>query len=74
MATLLTNKTIYHTQPLNMNFVKPLSYDFRVVEWMKEGKVSKVTLQVQVWEHDEFGNGNLINTWTDVERIQIPLP
>ncbi len=80
MATTLISKKIYHPQssltppPIEFPFVKPLTYDFRVVEWMKEGKVSKVTLQVQVWEHDEYGSGTVVQYWKDVERIQIPLP
>jgi hypothetical protein len=80
MATTLVSKKIYTLPsvlpppPIETPFVKPLSYEFRVVEWMKQGKVSKVTLQFQVWEHDEYGSGTCIQYWTDVERIQIPLP
>lgn len=57
----------------NMTFVKPLSYEFRVVEYMKEDKVEKVALQVQVWEHDNNGDGFVVQDWTTIERVQIPL-
>jgi hypothetical protein len=52
---------------------KPVSYEFRVVEFMKDGKVDKVGLQVQVWEHDNYGIGHVIQDWKAVERVQITL-
>lgn len=57
---------------LQFTFPKPLSYEFRVAEHIDdEGKILKVGLQVQVWEHDEFGSGNVAYPWTDVERVKI---
>jgi hypothetical protein len=45
-----------------VQILKPLSYDFRVAEYVdKAGNVKKVGLQVQV-KRD----------WTDVERVQLP--
>lgn len=54
-------------------FPKPLSYDFRVAEHMNaDGTIAKVGLQVQIWEHDEFGVGIVKQYWSDVERVQVP--
>ena len=49
---------------------KPLSYEFRVVEHMKDGQIVKVGLQYQVWEHDPYGVGIVKHQWKDVERVQ----
>ena len=74
MITLST-KQIYATpQPqatMPVQFVKPLSYEFRVAEYTKDGKITKVRLQVQVSEHDEYGVGNVKEYWKDVERISL---
>lgn len=73
----LTYKQIYlpviapPTPPAQtLNFVKPVSYEFRVAETVDNGKVTKVRLQVQIWEHDEFGVGTVIQYWQDVPRAQ----
>jgi hypothetical protein len=50
--------------------VKSVSYEFRVVEHMKDGHIVKVGLQYQVWEHDNYGTGNVKLAWTDVKRVQ----
>lgn len=53
-------------------FVKPLSYEFRVAEFIDEaGNIEKVKLQVQVWEHDEYGSGVVKQFWHDVPRLKI---
>ena len=53
-------------------FVKPVSYEFRVAEFVDdEGKVERVKLQMQVWEHDEYGSGTVKHYWSDVPRIKI---
>lgn len=52
------------------SFVKPLSYEFRVHETVEAGKVTKVKLQVQIWEHDEYGSGIVKQRWQDVPRAQ----
>jgi hypothetical protein len=51
---------------------KPLSYKFRVAEYGKGGEVVKVGLQVQTWEHDNYGTATLKKDWTDVERVRLP--
>ena len=78
----LTNKKIYITPPapfpppappaIIVEFVKPLSYNFRVAENIDEkGNVIKVGLQVEVWEHDEYGVGTIKYTWADVPRVKL---
>ena len=49
---------------------KPLSYEFRVVEYVEYGKIVKVGLQYQVWEHENYGAGNVKQSWTDVKRVR----
>lgn len=51
---------------------KPLSYKFRVAEYVKDGKVMKVNLQVATFEHDNYGTRQMREDFTDVERIQLP--
>jgi hypothetical protein len=72
----LTNKKIYPLMPapvaIPIDFVKPLSYEFRVAEIVDDnGKVEKVKLQVQIWEHDEFGSGTVKHYWADVPRCNL---
>lgn len=56
--------------PSTVQFVKPETYEFRVAEVMDDtGKITKVGLQVQVWEHDEWGSGTLKFDWKDVPRV-----
>jgi hypothetical protein len=71
--TTLTTKQIYLTSlpAMPVQFVKPLSYEFRVAEYTKDGKITKVRLQVQVTEHDEYGSGMVKEYWKDVERISL---
>jgi hypothetical protein len=52
-------------------FVKPVSYEFRVAEVYDNEKLESVKLQVQVWEHDEFGSGIVKQYWQDVPRIKM---
>jgi hypothetical protein len=71
----LTAKKIYPPIPAPMaipiDFVKPLSYEFRVAETIDDsGKITKVSLQVQIWEHDEYGSGVVHTSWTDVPRFK----
>lgn len=78
---VLNSKQIYVTQPtpvvqhppaLPVQFVKPLSYEFRVAEHVnKDGVVDRVGLQVQVYEHDEFGSPTLNLFWSDVPRVKV---
>ena len=58
--------------PTTSPFVKPLSYEFRVAEFVDEsGKIEKVKLQMQVWEHDEYGAGIVRDRWYDVQRVKM---
>jgi hypothetical protein len=76
--TTLGTKQIYVSQPqpaplptLPVNFVKPVSYEFRVAEHYDDGgKLTKVGLQVQIWEHDEYGVGIVKQPWEDVPRAK----
>lgn len=55
----------------NIPFVKPLAYEFRVAEFVDDdGKITKVALQMQVWEHDEYGAGIVKQFWHDVPRTK----
>lgn len=55
----------------SLSLPKPVSYEFRVAEYTKDGKITKVRLQVQTWEHDQYGAGVVIQPWKDVERIPL---
>ena len=76
--TSLTTKQLYVTPPIPasppaipIQFVKPLSYEFRVAEIIgDDGKIETVKLQMQVWEHDEYGSGNVKQYWSDVPRCK----
>lgn len=78
---ILSAKQIYVTptpQPVQqppaipVQFVKPVSYEFRVAEHVNvDGIVDRVGLQVQVFEHDEFGSPTLLSFWTDVPRVRV---
>ena len=58
--------------PTTAPFVKPLSYEFRVAEFVDDaGKVEKVKLQMQIWEHDEYGSGVVKTFWNDVPRVKM---
>jgi hypothetical protein len=58
-------------QPLPITFPTPLSYEFQVVEFVDANdKITKVTLQVKVNEHDQYGNVTLEGTWFDAPRIK----
>lgn len=53
---------------------KPVSYEFRVAEYENEkGEIEKVGLQVAVFEHDNYGIRQLVQDYTDVERVRIKL-
>lgn len=53
---------------------KPLSYDFRVAEYVNEkDEIVKVGLQVAVFEHDNYGGRQLRQDFVDVERVKIKL-
>ena len=52
---------------------RPLTYEFCVREEVDaEGKIMRVILQTKVWEHSNYGNGTLVQDWTDVPRVKVP--
>ncbi len=66
----LNSKKIY-APAVSIDFVKPLSYQFRVAEILgDDGQVATVKLQVEAWEHDETGYGTIQQGWTDVHRFK----
>ena len=73
---MLTQKQISVPMPVPqapmVPFVKPLSYEFRVAEMVDENdKITSVKLQMQVWEHDEYGIPTIKSSWADVPRIKM---
>jgi hypothetical protein len=55
-----------------VQFVKPLSYEFRVAEHLKEDNtVDRIGLQVQIHEHDEYGVPIIRVGWMDVPRVKL---
>lgn len=58
--------------PPPITIVKPVTYQFQVVEYMKDDKVMKVELQVQATTHDENGNVMLSSGFKPVPRVQLP--
>ena len=61
--------------PLPPTFVMPdpLSYEFQVVEYMQDDKITKVALQVKQNTHDQYGNIKIHGIWYDVPRVQVKL-
>jgi hypothetical protein len=49
----------------------PLSYQFRVVEWHKDGQPDGVELQVKCTKHDQYGNIANESLWSKVPRIKL---
>jgi hypothetical protein len=49
----------------------PLSYQFRVVEWTKDGQPDGVELQVKHTKHDQYGNIANESLWSKVPRIKL---
>ena len=54
-----------------MEVNKTLQYEFRVLESVKDGEVTKVGLQVKTYEVDHFGSRVMLCDWTDVERVRL---
>ena len=72
MTTVLNARQLSIPSNVTIQFVKPESYEFRVAEFIdRTGKIVKVGLQVQVWEHDEYGSATLKFDWKDVPRVVI---
>lgn len=49
----------------------PLSYEFQVVEFVTDNKITKVELQMRVNQHNQQGVISLHGTWNPVPRVQI---
>jgi len=58
---------------LSINIPEAITYQFQVVEYMKDGKVAKVEMQVQATTHDSYGNIASSSGFVAVPRIQLPL-
>jgi hypothetical protein len=69
----LNSKQIFVTPPaMPVQFVKPLTYEFRVAEHLNEdNNVERVGLQVQIHEHDEYGVPIIRVGWMDVPRVKL---
>jgi len=59
------------TQPPQFVMPDPISYEFQVVEYMEDEKITKVALQVRRHTHDQQGNIKLFGTWQDVPRVKV---
>jgi hypothetical protein len=58
--------------PPPMTIVKPMSYQFQVVEFTEDDKTVKVELQVQYTTHDEYGNVMFSSGFVPVPRVKLP--
>jgi hypothetical protein len=79
MSLVLTTNTFYGQIPVvstppSPSFVmtEPISYEFQVVEYMENEKIMKVSLQVKMNTHDQYGNIKTHGLWVDVPRIKLP--
>ena len=52
---------------------RTLQYEFRVLETVKNGEVTKVGLQVKTYEVDHYGSRSLLCDWTDIERVRLEI-
>jgi hypothetical protein len=58
--------------PATITFPAPLSYEFRVVEYIDDdGKVGKVELQTKLHKHDQYGQVTYSGNWEPVPRVQL---
>ena len=75
-SQLVTTTVAVVTQPPpSVNVPKPVSYQFQVVEYIDEDKkVVRVELQVQMSEHDNYGNTISSSGFKPVPRIKLPMP
>jgi len=80
MNQVLTTNTYYGISPAapvplapSITMPEPISYEFQVLEQLKNGKIVKVGLQYRKHIHDQYGNIKTFGTWEDVPRVQIEL-
>jgi len=79
--TLTTNTFIVNQQTpfpppspsWSITMPEPISYEFLVAEYMKDGKIDKVALQMCKHTHDQYGNIKIQGFWQEVPRVQIQL-
>jgi hypothetical protein len=57
--------------PAPITLPAPLSYEFQVVEFVTDNKITKVELQMKVNQHNQHGDISLHGTWNPVPRVQI---
>ena len=72
VTTSIPQPTVTQPPPVSMTFVKPISYQFQVAEYEKDGAIVKVELQVQATTHDERGNVIYSSGFVPVPRIKLP--
>ena len=79
MTTLSTNTYFGSVPPTpqtppapSITMPEPISYEFQVVEYIEDDKITKVALQVKRNTHDQYGNIKIHGTWQDVPRVQMP--
>jgi hypothetical protein len=81
MSQVLSVNTFYvippatpATPPLTQfTMPEPLSYEFQVVEYIQDDKVTKVALQIKQNTHDQYGNIKTHGIWQEVPRQQVRL-
>lgn len=69
------NQISFNLPTYSISIPKPVSYEFRVAEFYADipENVVKVGLQVQVYEHNQYGTPTILKGWTDVERVKVKL-
>jgi hypothetical protein len=79
MSQVLSTNIFYVTPPAvtpplpQFTMPEPLSYEFQVVEYIQDGKVTKVALQIKQNTHDQYGNIKTHGIWQEVPRQQVRL-
>lgn len=68
MAQIALSPIMVPAQPFS--FPRPISYNFRVVETVQDGKITSVRLQTQKLEHDASGIPIARHDWEDVPRLR----
>ena len=57
---------------MSISAAQSISYQFQVVEYMKDDKIMKVELQVQATNHDTQGNILHSSGFMPVPRVTLP--
>ena len=64
---------VHAQQAPSITMPEPISYEFQVVEYVENNRITKVALQVKRNTHDQYGGVKIHGTWDDVPRVQIKL-